>query len=287
MYKIADSHNDFIIKLSPERVRSFLLGEVKDCRVELLTAAVCSSDRPTDFFTAENLITLFAPVRDAQTRVLIEYEGLCYLNKNNLDILEKAPPFSVTLTWNADNAIAGGCRGGTNKGITPFGHDILKILREHKIAIDTAHLNRKSFFELIDAAESGTVYNSHTCIADIFSDGLIMERNITKEQAKLIVERNGFIGITLIPYFLRGHETQATAEDVFRHIDFIVQNFGAKNVGIGSDFYGAINYPQGISDYYGYHSIIKTMEKHNYSVQTIQKILFSNYQNFCNRCATE
>lgn len=283
-YKIADSHNDFIDKLPPERVRSFLLGEVRECGVRLITTAICSNNKSAEFYTADNLNALTEPLSGSEySRVLVEYEGLDFLSEKNLDILDKARPFSVTLTWNNDNSLAGGCRGGSGRGITDFGREVVNILNQKKIAIDTAHLNRKSFFELLDIGPAGRVYNSHTCIAELFTDNIIVERNITDEQARLITERGGFVGITLIPYFLRGQEEYATAEDVFRHIDFVVQRYGTDNIGIGSDFYGAVHYPQGISNYYGYHSIVKSMENHGYSTENIQKILYQNYKNFCDK----
>ena len=64
-------------------------------------------------------------------------DRLCELKQDGVRLL--------TLTWNGENAIAGGCK--TDKGLTPFGKNVIDKMNQINMAADLSHLNDKSFFE--------------------------------------------------------------------------------------------------------------------------------------------
>ena len=60
-------------------------------------------------------------------------------------------------------------------------------------------------------------------------------RNKTDEQIKFIVDRGGFVGVTVFPPFLAAGN-RSTIDDYIAAIDYIVNIAGEENVGFGSDF---------------------------------------------------
>lgn len=135
---------------------------------------------------------------------------------------------AVTLTWNGENALAGGVN--SDSGLKPFGKEIINALNRSKIAVDLSHLNRKSFFEAGETAE--IVYASHTCCYKTHRN----LRNLTDEQIKYIVSRGGVIGLCFYPEFLG---TKYALEGVWRHLNHLLNLGCQNNISIGSDFDGA------------------------------------------------
>jgi len=72
-----------------------------------------------------------------------------------------------------------------------------------------------------------------------------MERNLPDDLAKEIAERGGIIGVNFSPRFLTC-EGSATVDDLLKHIEHFVKVVGEDHVGLGSDFDGLPNYPEGL-----------------------------------------
>ena len=133
----------------------------------------------------------------------------------------------ITLTWNGENLIAGGVN--SSKGLTDFGAHVIKEMNALKIAVDLSHLNDKSFYKVIEKAD--TVLATHSNCRAVCKH----KRNLTDEQIKLIVEKNGIIGLNFYPLFLGDN----FYEDIYRNIYHLIDLGCENNIAIGSDFDGA------------------------------------------------
>lgn len=60
-------------------------------------------------------------------------------------------------------------------------------------------------------------------------------RNKSDEELRFIVDRGGFVGVTMFPPFL-AQGSNATVEDYLRAIDHVIGVAGEDSVGIGTDF---------------------------------------------------
>ena len=133
----------------------------------------------------------------------------------------------MSLAWNFDNSLAGGSQGVG--GITQKGAHIISEMNEQGIALDLSHLNKKSFYDAIDKAN--TVVATHSCLCEVCNH----PRNITLDQAKLISQKQGIIGICFYPEFLGKN----VFEKIYKNICLML-DAGLKNsIAIGSDFDGA------------------------------------------------
>lgn len=136
--------------------------------------------------------------------------------------------FAVSLSWNYENAFAGGAL--SNARLKPEGAELIERLNNNRIVLDLSHLNRKSFFDAIDRADR--VVASHTYIDDLYKH----DRNLTLEQMKLLKERNGLIGLCFYPEFMG---TTDVFEGIYKAISFCAENQLADHIAFGSDFDGA------------------------------------------------
>ncbi len=177
----------------------------------------------------------------------------------------------VTLTWNGKNKIAGGAN--TKAPLTSFGKKVIKRMNERGMVVDLSHLNDQSFSEALSLADR--VLATHSCCRNIEN----VPRNLTDEQIRAIIDKNGLIGICLYPRFLGG-------DDVFsafsRHLSHLLSLGGENAVAIGSDFDGAA-----MSDRLDSVDKIPKLYKYlskNYDKKQLNKLFFDNAFNFFTGC---
>ena len=197
-------------------------------------------------------------------------EDLHFLDTQPLEILGEIPLLYVGLTWNYDNALAGGAKG--TGGLSAKGRSVIRMAERLGVAVDTAHLNRKSFFETVDFAE-GKLLCSHCCFDSVFNH----VRNLSDEQIGLIKGRGGIVGMTLESSFLS--DGKARLCDAVRHIDYFVSKFGLGSLALGTDFNGCTP-PDELSDYRSLEKLGYELEKLGYTKENIRKIFYENANNF-------
>jgi membrane dipeptidase len=153
--------------------------------------------------------------------------------------LSRKPVF-FGLTWNHDNALAGGCKGGGG-GLTPLGREVAGSLEEAGVVIDLSHASERTFWDILDIVKKPPVV-THACCHALSPH----PRNLTDRQLRALANAGGVLGITFYPPFLTGGES-ASLSDVSRHIEHAVNIMGAEGVGLGSDFDGCDILPAGLS----------------------------------------
>ncbi len=134
----------------------------------------------------------------------------------------------IQLTYNGRNQIGDGSMVAENKGLTPFGREVLQELNRHRVLVDLSHSGETTCLDAI--AASGTpVIISHTgCRA--LTD---LPRNKTDRELRLLADKGGFVGIYFMPFL--AIDRQPTATDLIAHIEHAIRVCGEDHVGIGTD----------------------------------------------------
>ena len=257
---IADFHNDVLTKEDG----SELVGvseKVKSCVCAIYTGA-----RSMD--TIRGIVRKFQ--KEKRKNLFLALEDASYLEERNIEEVCGWNPVSVSLTWNARNGLGGGCM--SEGGLTERGRCVAKRLAESGIALDCAHLNARSFYDLLD--EVPGLVNTHTCLNGVYRH----PRNLEDAQIKEIVARGGLIGIAFVGKFLSAD--RAGMQDVFYHMDYAVQKFGDDHFCFGTDFNGTDDLPEGLKNYEDTESLRDLFYKAGYSQRSVEKIFVENLQNF-------
>lgn len=155
----------------------------------------------------------------------------------NIDVIYRFHERGVklmTLTWNGENEIASGCNE-TKGGLTGFGKTVIKEMNRLKITVDVSHLNRQSFFD-VEKFSNKPFIASHSNLDDEKVEGGRL-RNLTTEQAKIIIERKGLIGVNFYNKFLQ-RENESCFDAVYRRVYELCDIGGENSVAFGSDFDG-------------------------------------------------
>ncbi|MFD2116754.1 dipeptidase [Paenibacillus yanchengensis] len=174
---------------------------------------------------------------------MLSLEGCDGLDGNPalLRLLHRLGLRALSLTWNNANWAADGVLEQRNAGLSSAGAAFVKQCEELGIILDISHLGETSFWDLA-AITTRPIIASHSNAFELCPH----PRNLNNNQLKYIIENNGLIGITYVPYFLTTNE-QATIDDVIRHIEYICELGGQNSIMLGSDFDGIDQHVLGLA----------------------------------------
>lgn len=132
------------------------------------------------------------------------------------------------LTYNPANQLGDGSMAKENRGLTPFGREVVARLNACRVMVDLSHSGEQTCLEAARVSTAPISINHTGCRA--VTD---LPRNKTDAELRLVAEKGGFVGIYFMPFVnASGH---ANAEDVVAHIDHAVKVCGEDHVGIGTD----------------------------------------------------
>jgi len=173
------------------------------------------------------------------------------------------------LTWNLENALGYGCMV-SDKGLKPFGAECIMKANELEIPVDLSHAGGKTFWDALQYIKLPPMASHSNCKA-VYNH----PRNLSDDQIRAIVEREGFIGINFFSDFLSKKE--ARVEDIIRHILHVCELGGEDHVGFGSDFCGIERSPVDGSN--GYALIAGKLVK-ELGASVAQKICYGNFERY-------
>lgn len=185
-----------------------------------------------------------------------------------LRMLIRLGVLSLGLVWNNANLVADGVGESRMTGLTDFGYDVIDCCNAHDVLIDVSHLNTFGFNDIIDKADR--MFASHSNAREVFDH----PRNLYDEQITQIIEKGGMINIVFNPPFVESGEL--SIEDLFVHIDRIIDLGGSGNIGLGSDFDGIASYINGLENAGMFGNLTEALTQ-KYGSEFAEKITHKNF----------
>ena len=276
--KITDSHTDFLTALSEEEIEQYV-KTMKKSNVKIVSCAVFTTEKKHTLAQIQHFQQLLiTQSQKHKINLLLSIEDCgVFHSLNDLIDLATLRPFSATLTWNEKNQFAFGAH--SKGGLTNLGKQAIALFEENKILVDTAHLNRQSFYEFAKLTKL-PIYNSHSNIYALHRH----PRNLTEKQIEMIVSSNGFLGLTLYEKFI-SNKGQIKSKDIALQFDYLIKKFGHKNFGLGTDLYGIDPkfLPQDLQSYEDLKNLKTELQKLGHSNNMIDCIFHKNFEDFINR----
>ena len=134
----------------------------------------------------------------------------------------------VQLTYNPANQVGDGSMAPGNRGLTPFGREVVHALNAARVMVDLSHSGERTCLEAARVSRQPISINHTGCRA--LTD---LPRNKSDEELRLVASRGGFVGIYFMPFL--SPDSVAEPQDVVAHIDHAVNVCGEDHVGIGTD----------------------------------------------------
>lgn len=163
-------------------------------------------------------------------------------------------------------------KANADKGLKPFGRDVIRKTESLRMMIDLAHVAPGCFRDIIKIATRPVIV-SHIGMKAVYNHW----RNIDDDQVRAIAETGGVIGIIFHPYFLAGGYWSCPLDTVVSHIEHCMDVAGEDHVALGSDFDGIITTPEGLRDISALPNLTQRLLDRGHSKETVQKILGKNF----------
>lgn len=196
-------------------------------------------------------------------------------------------------------------------GLSPFGRKLVAEMNRVGMIVDVSHVSDEAFYQVMKLSKAPVVATHSGCRH--FTPG--WHRNMSDEMIRLLAEKGGVIQINFGSIFvnpvanrkfaelhrditrqvkarnLQGQERDryvhqrwvnatfgpAYVADVAMHIDHVVKLVGVEHVGLGSDFDGIENVPEGLEDASCYPNLICELLKKGYDEQDLRKVCAENF----------
>ena len=182
---------------------------------------------------------------------------------------------AAALVWNNENRLAHPAKGGSTEGLTPFGRAIVQEMHKHRMAVDISHLNERGSNEVMDS--DTPCMASHSCargLCDHF-------RNLSDRQLKQLFATGGYVGVNFYVPFLSA-SGKATLDTVIDHMAYMCDLGGENHVGLGSDFDGIDEYPEGLRNAGDIPALLERMRQRGFSEALVRKIAGENFAAYLN-----
>ena len=171
-------------------------------------------------------------------------------------------------------------------GFTPEGYELLNAIGERGLILDISHMNKKSADQALTRYEGSVVATHCNCLSLLNRPP--NQRHLHDETIRLLIERNGVIGVIPGNEFLStewkpgGDRRLITLNTLANHIDHICQLAGsADNAALGTDFDGGFGFPDipcEMNHIGDLGKIRETLENRGYTPSDIAKICHGNWR---------
>ena len=221
----------------------------------------------------------------------------------------------MTLTWNNTNDWADAGRGEKkHNGLSEFGKDVVREMNRLGMLVDVSHVSDETMSDALDVSQAPIIasHSSARALSNVprnIPDDLL--RRIAKNGGVIQVNfYSYFLDVATVGPLSEARdkrlkpqqdllnekykdEPERLAEEgdkleagqpltllpiskLIDHIDYIVKVAGIDHVGLGADFDGAIDMPEGAQDVSMLPNITYELLKRGYSEKDIRKILGEN-----------
>jgi len=222
----------------------------------------------------------------------------------------------MTLTWNNTNNWADAGRGEKkHNGLTDFGKDVVREMNRLGMMVDVSHVSDKTMSDALDVSQAPIIasHSSARALSNVprnipddllkrigekggviqvnFYSGFVDTDTVSPQSeardARLKTEQDAINEKYKDDPERRGEESDKLEaanplpplpiSKLIDHIDHIVKVAGIDHVGIGADFDGANDMPEGARDVSMLPNITYELLKRGYSEKDIRKILGENF----------
>ncbi|KAG5677303.1 hypothetical protein PVAND_007072 [Polypedilum vanderplanki] len=148
---------------------------------------------------------------------------------------------NCNLPW-ADNNLVDGNENSPKRNLTEWGKKVILEMNRLGMIVDISHVSEGVMVDVLETSKAPVIF-SHSSVYKLRNH----TRNVKDHVLLKLKENNGVIMINFYSSFIKA-ESPATIYDVIKHINYVRDLIGPEHVGIGSDYDGVEEVPEGLED---------------------------------------
>ena len=191
-----------------------------------------------------------------------------------LRVLYRLGVRAMTLTWNENNELSGASMGRGNKGLSAIGRDIIDEMCALGMAIDVSHLSDKGIEQVL-ARATRPVFASHSNAKGAYDH----PRSLSDALIREIAKQGGTVGVNFY-YQQLGKSSEASIDDIVKHIVRIVEVGGIQCCAIGSDLDGMQQYPKDFKTSRDFPALFNALIRRGFSEADVYRIAYQNLHDY-------
>jgi membrane dipeptidase len=259
--------------------------------------------------TADAVEATFA---DGKIASLLGMEGGHVLDNSlaTLRVFHAAGARYLTLTHSRGHDWAdSGTDAPRHDGLTEFGRAVIREMNRLAMLVDLSHAHPRTMHDALDVSEAPVIF-SHSSAKGVTGHA----RNVPDDVLDRLPGNGGIVMVTFVPAFVsedvrhfnanlsaeqerlrslypgdpervesgltawRENHSQprATLADVADHIDHIRERIGSAHLGIGADYDGILELPDGLEDVSTYPALFAELIRRGYTREELEQIAGGN-----------
>lgn len=185
----------------------------------------------------------------------------------------------ITLTWNNENCIGFPNSKDPdimNKGLKPFGIELIEHMNKLGVIIDVSHLSDGGFYDVAKYSKKPfTASHSNSRILSPHT------RNMTDDMIRVLADKGGIMGLNLGPEFLNEDITNknSTVALMVKHLNHQKNIGGIEVLALGSDFDGVFGNME-INGCDKYYLLFDALKKDGWTENEIEMLAYKNAERF-------
>jgi len=241
---------------------------------------------PRDFMLARSAADIEAARSTGRIASLLGAEGAHSFDDSPgvLRMLAALGVRYLTLTHNRNSAWADAALDEPEHGgLTDRGRAYVRELNRLGMLVDLSHVAPATMHAALDVAAAPVVFSHSSCRA--LNDH---PRNVPDDVLERLAGNGGVVMITFVPQFLSadyrawfdgdrsGPSPVVTVADVADHIEHARAVAGVRHIGLGSDFDGTDEFPQGLDGVDGYPELLAELARRGWGAGDLAAVAGGN-----------
>ena len=241
---------------------------------------------PEHFAPARTAVDIRAALAEGRIASLLGAEGGHCLDDSpaalrvlaSLGVRYLTLTHAKTTTW-ADSATDDPQHGG----LSERGRDYVRELNRLGMLVDLSHVSAAAAHDALDVATSPVIFSHSSCAA--ITDH---PRNVPDDVLVRLEENGGVLMCTFVPQFVsaeyaewhRGDRSEPAPRvglsEVADHIEHARSVAGVRHIGLGGDFDGTEEFPEGIDGVDGYPALLRELARRGWSAEDLGALAGGN-----------